>query len=89
MATLEHGDVKQEIITLIDSLPESDLHAVKRYVQYDRDLQDPFLNALANAPWDNEPLTDEDRAAIADAREDIAAGRTISAGELKEELGEN
>ena len=89
MATLEHGDVKQEIITLIDSLPESDLHAVKRYVQYVRDLQDPFLNALANAPWDDEPMTSEDHVAIADAREDIAAGRTISAGELKEELGEN
>ena len=47
MATLEYEDAKREIISLIESLPESDLHAVKRYVQYVRDLQDPFLNALA------------------------------------------
>ena len=86
MATLEHEDAKREIISLIDSLPESDLHAVKRYVQYVRDLQDPFLNALADAPWDDEPLSDEDRAAIAEAREDIGAGRTVSARDLKEEL---
>ena len=87
MATLEYEDAKREIISLIESLPESDLHAVKRYVQYVRDLQDPFLNALAGAPWDDEPLNDEDRAAIAEAREDIVAGRTISANDLKEELG--
>ncbi len=87
MATLEHEDAKREIISLIDSLPEDDLHAVKRYVQYVRDLQDPLLNALADAPWDDELLTDEDRAAIAEAREDIVAGRTISAENLKEELG--
>ena len=82
MTTLGHEDAKQEIISLIDNLPESDLHAVKRYVQYVRDLQDPFLNALADAPWDDEPLTDADRAAIAEAREDVAAGRTISADDL-------
>ena len=84
MATLEYEDAKREIISLIDNLPESELHAVKRYVQYVRDLQDPFLNALADAPWDDEPLTDEDRTAIAEARGDIAAGRTISAEDLKE-----
>ncbi len=87
MATLEYEDTKREIISLIDNLPESELHAVKRYVQYVRDLQDPFLNALADAPWDDEPLTDEDRAAVAEAREDIAAGRTISAEDLRKELG--
>ena len=87
MATLEYEDAKREIISLIDNLPESELHAVKRYVQFVRDLQDPFLNALADAPWDDEPLTDEDRAAVAEAREDIAAGRTISAGDLRKDLG--
>ena len=87
MATLEYEDAKREIISLIDNLPESELHAVKRYVQYVRDLQDPFLKALADAPWDDEPLTDEDRAAVAEAREDIAAGRTISVEDLRKELG--
>lgn len=87
MATLEHGDARREIISLIDGLPDSELHAVKRYVQYIRDLQDPFLRALADAPWDDEPLTEEDRIAIPEAKDDIAAGRTISADDLKRELG--
>lgn len=87
MATLEHGDTRREIISLIDGLPDSELHAVKRYIQYIRDLQDPFLNALAEAPWDDEPLTDEDLEAIAESKEDIVAGRVISAEELKRELG--
>jgi hypothetical protein len=87
MTTLEQKDTRQEIMSLIDGLPQQELHAVKRYIQYVRDLQDPFLRSLAAAPWDDEPLTEEDRIAIAEAKEDITAGRVISAEELKKELG--
>ena len=73
MATLGQEDTRQEIISLINGLPDSELHTVKRYVQYVRDLQDPFLRALADAPWDDEPLTEEDRIAIAEAKDNVAA----------------
>ena len=42
---------------------------------------------LKNAPWDAEPLTEEDKQAIKEANEDIAAGRFITHEELKKELG--
>ena len=37
---------------------------------------DPMLQALYSAPLDDEPLTDEERAAIEEARADLARGET-------------
>lgn len=50
-------------------------------------MQDPVLKSLLDAPVDDEPLTESDIAALQEAREDIAAGRIISAKELYRELG--
>lgn len=44
--------------------------------------EDPLLLALANAPEDDEPWTEEDEAAVAESRADFAAGRTISLEEM-------
>lgn len=60
---------------------------MKRYIQYVSDLQDPLLKLLYEAPLDDEPLTQEDLAAIKEAKEDIAAGRLITVEQLKRELG--
>ena len=48
---------------------------------------DPAWEALKNAPWDDEPLTEEDKKAIKEANEDFAAGRYITHEDLKKELG--
>ena len=48
---------------------------------------DPVWEAFLNAPLDDEPLTEEDKQAIKEAKEDIAAGRVKSLKELKKELG--
>ena len=79
--------VKRQIKDLIDGMPPDELLVIKRFVQYVRDMEDPFLRNLAEAPWDDEPLTEEDIAAIKEAKEDIAAGRLIPAEELYKELG--
>ena len=42
---------------------------------------------LANAPNDDEPVTAEDAAAIAEAREDLAQGRTLPLAEVRRRLG--
>jgi hypothetical protein len=42
---------------------------------------------LRDAPWDDEPLTEEELKAIREAREDVRAGRVISNEELRRELG--
>ncbi len=48
---------------------------------------DPFGEALAGVPEDDEPLTDDDRAAIAESDEDLAAGRIVTLEDLKRDLG--
>ncbi len=51
---------------------------------------DPERDSLAvrldAAPLDDEPLTDEDREALREAREEFAAGRVISLDELRRDL---
>jgi predicted transcriptional regulator len=42
-----------------------------------------LVDALREAPLDDEPLTDEDLIAIEEAREDIAKGRLISHEEIR------
>ncbi len=54
----------------------------------DQNLDDPMLRALANAPEDDEPWTEEDEAAVREARDEVADGaKTISHEEMKRELG--
>jgi hypothetical protein len=50
------------------------------------DDRDPLARRLDGAPLDDEPLTDEDREALREAREDLAAGRIVSMEDLRREL---
>lgn len=43
---------------------------------------DPVLKALRDAPPDDEPLTEEDVAALEEAYEDLAQGRVFSHEEV-------
>ena len=47
---------------------------------------DPVLESRKDAPWDDEPLTADDKKAIAKANADYAAGRVVSQEELRQEL---
>ena len=88
MATQQKEEVsRQAIKDLIDGLPVLELHAVKRFIQYIRDMDDPLLRLMAEAPWDDEPVTEEDLEAIEESNRDIAAGRVISHQDLKAGLG--
>ena len=88
MAIQQKEDVsRQAIKDLIDDLPDLELHAVKRFIQYVRDMDDPLLRIMAEAPWDDEPVTEEDLEAIEESNRDIAAGRVISHQDLKAGLG--
>ena len=78
---------REEVKNLIDCVPTDELLVVKRYVQYVIEMQDPVLRSLMDAPVDDEPLTDEDIAAIKEGEDDIAAGRLIPTEELYKELG--
>ena len=79
--------IKEELHRLVDELPDSESHAAKRFLEYLRNMGDPMMRALLEAPEDDEPETQEERAAVAEAYEDIAAGRVVTMEEIKHEFG--
>lgn len=76
---------REKLHHLVDELEEAELAPTLRLFELRR--EDPMLQALANAPEDDEPWTDEDEAAVAEGRADIAAGRTVSLEEMLREHG--
>lgn len=79
--------VKDRLHRLVDLLPEPELHAAESYLAFLHAQHDPLLRALLSAPADDEPYTDAERAAVAEAWADVRAGRAVSDEELRRELG--
>lgn len=70
--------VKEELHRLVDALPEGEVAAARRYLEYLRDVgSDPVLRSFMAAPEDDEPLTKDDEAAIREAEEEVARGEAI------------
>ena len=78
-----HLTTRDKLHKLIDQLPESELAMTEGLL---KDLvngtRDPLLWKLMSAPWDDEPETEEERAAVQEAREQIAAGQVLSHEEV-------
>jgi hypothetical protein len=68
---------REELHQLLDRLPESDLERVARFLRKESEARQRFEELLATAPIDDEPMTEEDRDAIAEGGREIAAGRGI------------
>ncbi len=79
--------VRQELKSMIDGLSEFDLHAVKRYIQFIRYLDDPVAVSLAEAPLDDEEVTEEDIAAFTETEEDFRTGKAVPLEEVMREFG--
>ena len=60
---------KERLRQLVDELPDTELDAAQRYLEYLRDTSDPLLRKLLNSPDDEEELTEEDLAAAAEAED--------------------
>ena len=69
---------------LLDSLPEELLPAAEARLAALRD--DPFLRFMLAAPEDDEPLDEEDLAALAEAEAEMARGETIPWEEVEARL---
>ena len=79
---------RETLHRLIDQLPECDLDMVGMLIEWRHRLRDePLLLNFATAPLDDEPWTEEDEAALAEARADIARGNVVSLDEVRQELG--
>jgi ethanolamine utilization microcompartment shell protein EutL len=75
---------RQQAHALLDMLPAEKLNAVRSLLEV---MVDPVSRALANAPVDDEPVTEEEERAVAEAREWLKHNRGIPFEQVVAELG--
>jgi hypothetical protein len=72
MAELHAGEFdREELHVLVDHIPASDLPAARKIL---RALADPVWQSILDAPLDDEPETEEERADVDAARRETGAG---------------
>jgi hypothetical protein len=74
---------RERLHQIVDALPEPDAEQILRAFEHWRD--DPVSRALAAAPFDDEPETDEERAAVEAGRDAMRRGDVVSAAEVWDE----
>jgi predicted transcriptional regulator len=80
-------DVREELHKLVDRVPDDEAERVREVLEaVIEGRADPKLLQLATAPWDDEAVTPEEEAAIAEAMDDIKQGRLIPHEEIKREF---
>ena len=74
---------------LVEELPDSDIAHAERVLAALRDTAEPTgpQYTLETAPFDDEPETAEEQAAVAEALEDLREGRTIAHEDVKRRWG--
>ena len=77
---------KNRLAELIERLPEGEIQAAVRYLEYLKDRGDPYLKFLMSVPEEEEELTDEFQRELDRAWKDIDDGQVISSDQLKQEL---
>jgi hypothetical protein len=80
---------KDRLHQLVEELPEGEVaDSAERLLEQLRTYgDDPLARKLLGAPIDDEPETDEERAAVAEAREAITRGDVVRDEDLERELG--
>jgi hypothetical protein len=76
---------RDALYALIDRIPEDELPAAKRFLEYL--ATSPAYRAALSAPPDDEPVTEADAAAIAQARQEVQAGKVVTHREVLREFG--
>ncbi len=76
-------ETRERLHTLVDTLPENEVHVALRFLEF---LESERLWSLADAPFDDEPLTSEEEHSLAEAEEDLAHGRVFSHAEARRRL---
>lgn len=75
---------KQQAHELIDRLPPNQLSALIGLLET---ILDPVSRAIANAPVEDEPLTEDEKTALDEAREWLQHNKTIPHEQVLAELG--
>ena len=77
---------REELYRLVDELPDYEIQAAMRYLQYLRDRYDPVLAVLLNAPEDDEPETAGERQTVDVAIEDLATGQMVISDQIFDDI---
>jgi hypothetical protein len=75
---------KERLRNLVDELSEQE--AAEALALFEQRSDDPMVQALDNAPIDDEPSSEEEDASAHEAFEEYKRGETFSADEIKREL---
>ena len=79
--------IQEHLHQLVDALPEKELHAALRFMEYLRDVgSDPFVKALMDAPEDDEPLTAEEAEGADEAWREYLRGEARPWEDVRKEL---
>jgi hypothetical protein len=76
---------REALHDLVNRIPENDLAAAQRYLQYL--AASPAYRAALSAPPDDEPVTADDSEAIEKAAGEIRAGKVASHDDILREFG--
>lgn len=77
---------KKDLHQMVDELPERAVPEAARLLRTLCAEEDPLLKALMEAPEDDEPETEEERAAVAEGKAEIARGELIPWEDVKARL---
>lgn len=80
-------EARTKLHDLIESLPSEDVPTALRVLEALNSSSDPVPLALRDIPLDDEPETEEERAAVAEARREIEEGKGIPHDEVMRRLG--
>ena len=79
---------KTELYSLIDMLPETEIHSAVRYLKFlISKTRDPVLHTLLNADYEDEAPEEDELLAVREAEKEIAEGKTQSLESVMREFG--
>jgi hypothetical protein len=81
------AEARTKLHDLVESLPSEDVPTALRVLEALSSTSDPVPLALRDIPFDDEPETDEERAAVAEAYRDIEEGKGVPHDEAMRRLG--
>ena len=81
------AEARTKLHGLIESLPSEDIPTALRILEALNSSSNSGPMALRDVPFDDEPETEEERAAVAEARREIEEGKGIPHDEVMRRLG--
>ncbi len=80
------ANLRDRLYRLVERLPEAEVPAAERYLEYLTAHGDPLIRVALAASEDEEELSETGRRLLGEGRGDLAAGRTHTLDEVKREL---